>query len=224
MSLFRLLSSGFTEGTTTPQILTAPSLHVGVPGGGKATSAAVPLGPAFVGREIWVCSVAHNSYSAHLYVSTAVISGTQMQLVHELSRERLNISFFKLTDNGTLGTTGNVTVNYTSNTAYSGFAAFISTPTTNMIGSAGRATRSRSTSYSTPPLTEGDGWSFYMSVSDNSVAGTSSDFDNDQAFDLRTNEWACAAYNSPSQPGQIVLAHHTGWSSGRTLSAAISME
>jgi len=191
-------------------------------------STTATLNSGYADRQIWVVvptmSITGGGTSG---ATSATIGGNAMTLHRRVDQRAVTnsvgIAWFKYTDNGSLGTSASVVVNFAYNQVHSGMIVFDSTEATvetdfyGVAGAGDLADGAISTSAS--------GWAAYCSITQNGSAGTQNDFGNILSFDVGTNEWVVFGYNSPASGGsQTIVDDPTGFTTFQNAFCGLAME
>lgn len=191
-------------------------------------STTATLNSGYAGRQIWVVvptmSVTGGGTTG---ATSATVGGNAMTLHRRVDQtavtNSVGIAWFKYTDNGSLGTSASVVVNFGSTQIHSGMIVFDSTEATvetdfyGVEGAGNLADGAINTS--------ANGWAAYCSITQNGSAGTQNDFGNILSFDAGTNEWVVFGYNSPASGGaQTIVDDPTGFATSRNAFCGLAME
>lgn len=191
-------------------------------------STTATLNSGYTDRQIWVVVPTMSITGGGTTGATSATIGGNAMTLHRRVNQTSNtnsvgIAWFKYTDNGALGTSASVVVNFGYNQVHSGLIVFDSTEATvetdfyGVEGAGNLADGAISTSSS--------GWSAYCSITQNGSSGTQNDFGNILSFDVGTNEWVVFGYNSPASGGsQTIIDDPTGFAASRNAFCGLAME
>jgi hypothetical protein len=191
-------------------------------------STTATLNAGYSDRQMWVVVPTMSTTGGGTTGATsATIGGNAMTLQRRVNQSSITnsvgIAWFKYTDNGALGTSASVVVNFGDTQIHSGIIVFDSSEATvetdfyGIEGAGNLADGAISTSAS--------GWAAYCSITQNGSAGTQNDFGNILSFDAGTGEWVVFGYNSPASGGaQTIVDDPTGFSTARNAFCGLAME
>lgn len=191
----------------------------------SSVSSTKSLGVAYSDREIWVV-VPTMSDANNAAISTLTVGGNAATKVFELAdsgyTNALGVSYWRYTDNGSLGATASIAATFANIQVHTGFVIFTAQASSTLLDSYADATED-ATPTGSSINTSATGWAFYCAISQNAGSGTINFFDNDGAFDTGTNEWVVYGYNSPEDNGTVSIVSPGNDGTGNRLISGISV-
>lgn len=193
-----------------------------------SVSATQNLGLAFSDREIWVVVSTMGNSTSDATASAVTVNGNAATKVFEIAASgytnSLGVSYWRYTDNGSLGGAATVAATWVQAQVHSGFVTFTAQSASNLLDSYGDSTNS-TTPVPSAISTSSKGWAFYCAMSQNAPSGaTIATFGNNGSFDAGTNEWVVYGFNSPEDNGTVLIDNPSAAGTLNRIISGISVE
>jgi len=181
-----------------------------------SVSGTINLGTAHSDREIWIIvgSITNASVTP-VNFNSFILGGIEMTPVEYQTLNTTNptiylhaITYFRIVDNGSLGTTSSYSINYQNSMYHTGLVSFTSPVTSNTIDYTGNAFAG--TPNNVTLNTGGGSWAISVTSSQNSSTGTLPNFGNDGSFDYGSGEWLTYGYNTNPLSSTTEITPSTG--------------
>jgi hypothetical protein len=174
----------------------------------SSISLTAAFGTAYADREIWVV-VPTMQGTGSTETNTVTIGGNSMTKVFETAvvsfASATAVSYWKYKDDGALGTSGTVVVNFDDDQVHSGVLVFTVAGEAELLDSYSDTTTGATPTSGTIDTSE-NGWAFYCAASQNSTSGLALGFGNRGSFDMGSNEWVVYGFNSPEDNGTVTIS------------------